>query len=128
MKGLVFTEEKHYQLLSDFEIQVQNKDIHDMPEVLKEHQQARIYFGLFKQYFAQEDIEEDMPHETTLTELAFQMDQVVQQAVEEFSVVPTEMEKYVRRHLIVPLFDCLGKDGAQSILTDVLALLRKLPL
>ena len=45
MKGLVFTEEKHYQLLTDFEIQVQNKDIHDMPEVLKEHQQARIYFG-----------------------------------------------------------------------------------
>tara|TARA_B100001094_G_scaffold56583_1_gene52077 strand:+ start:5700 stop:8822 length:3123 start_codon:yes stop_codon:yes gene_type:complete len=126
IKSLVFAPEKHYQLLIDFEVQVQNKDIHDLPEALKEHQQARIYFGLFKQYFAREDIEADVPHEAKLTELAFHMDQVVQQAIQEFSVVPAEMEKYVRRHLVVPLFDCLGKEGAQTILSDVLALLRKL--
>ena len=125
VKGMVNSNEQHYEDLLKFEKVVQEKEIQGIPEVLKGNRQARVYFGLFKQRYSEQELQKRMINEVVLTELALKVDEVVQQAFEEFSIVPAEVEKRIRHLLIEPLFHRLGKEEALSILDDVLTMTRK---
>ncbi len=122
---------KQYLLFADFEQQVKDRDVAGLPTdrfaeldpKIKRHVQA--YFGLFLKVLGEPlPLTEDPTLEDKYFQYALDIDGIVRKAVAEFSINPSEIENQIRLGLLPLLFNDVGIDKAQAIITDVIQITR----
>ena len=117
---------KQYLLFADFESQLDAREVNGLPNdalakldpAIKPRVQA--YYGLF---LMQLDEPLPMSNEQCL-EFAVQIDEVVRQAVAEYSINPQEIENQIKLGLLPLLYNDIGLDRAQAIITEVIQITR----
>lgn len=114
---------KQYLLLSELEEQVKERKVPGTPEVFcgpsdKRNLHAQAYFGLFKLLYLEQPELTPLADEQ-LTEYAFEIDEIVRTAMQEYSINPLEIEKAIRNKLITKLYPTLGVENAQKIAEQV---------
>ncbi|HIF9520082.1 TPA: type I restriction endonuclease subunit R [Photobacterium damselae] len=117
---------KQYLLFADFEQQVKDRDIAGIPTdrfaeldpKIKRHVQA--YYGLFLKVVGEPAslTEEQYFH------YALEIDSIVRKAVAEYSINPSEIENQIRLGLLPLLYNDVGIDRAQVIISDVIQITR----
>ena len=116
---------KQYLLFADFEEQVKERKVEGIPAdrfanlspKIKRHVQA--YYGLFIKHQSENDLSEQERFD-----FAIKMDEIVTNAVEEYSINPSEIENKIRLSLLPVLFKAIGMDKAQAIIADVIQITR----
>lgn len=120
---------KQYILFADFEQEVKERKIDDVPDDFKDesgklNKHAQAYFGLFKHLFDDDFLSEKELTSDKLVEIAFSIDEVVNTAVAEYSITPSEIENAIHNKLLPVLFSELGLDNAQRLIEEVLKITR----
>ncbi|TPV62011.1 type I restriction endonuclease subunit R [Aestuariibacter sp. GS-14] len=120
---------KQYILFADFEQDVKERKVQDMPDAFhdengKLNKHAQAYYGLFqhllgKDYFSNKGISDEQ-----LTQYAFSIDEVVNNAVAEYSINPSEIDNAISMKLLPMLFADLGVQDAQRYIEEVLKITR----
>ncbi len=120
---------KQYILFADFEQEVKDRKVADIPNdftndsgMLNKHAQA--YFGLFRHVFGADYLVEQSLDNEKLVTLAFNIDEVVNNAVAEYSINPAEIENAISMKLLPMLFGDIGIDNAEKIIEEVLKITR----
>ena len=116
---------KQYLLFKDFEEQVKSRitpetpsDFIDTSGHLK--RQVSAYFGLFSLLFTPEFLIDKGLDEVRRIDLAVKIDEVVNNAIAEFSINPSEIEKAISSQLLPLLFDVVGLSEAQHLIEEVM--------
>lgn len=120
---------KQYILFADFEQEVKERKVADMPsdfvdESGKLNKHAQAYYGLFKHLFDPDFLANKSLDTGKLVSLAFSIDEAVNTAVAEYSINPAEVENAIHNKLLPLLFADLGLDNAQKLLEEVLKITR----
>jgi type I restriction enzyme R subunit len=120
---------KQYILFADFEQEVKERKVAEMPTAFTDTQgklnkHAQAYFGLFKHLFQSDVLTSGDIDEDKLIRYAFDIDEVVKTAVAEFSINPGEIENAISVKLLPMLFADLGIDNAQILIEEVLKITR----
>jgi len=117
---------KQYLLFADFERQVESRKVAGLPNErlaklepsIKRHVQA--YYGLFLLQLG-----EPLPmSEDQCFDYSLKIDEVVRRSVAEFSINPQEIENQIRQGLLPLLFNDIGLEKAQAIITEVMQITR----
>ncbi|MBE0349836.1 type I restriction endonuclease subunit R [Pseudoalteromonas lipolytica] len=116
---------KQYILFADFEQEVKDRKVADVPNDFvddsgKLNKHAQAYFGLFKHLFDGDFLTDKALDNDKLVALAFNIDDVVNTAVAEYSINPAEIENAIHMKLLPILFTELGLDNAQKLIEEVL--------
>lgn len=120
---------KQYILFADFEQEVKERKVADIPNDFtddsgKLNKHAQAYFGLFKHVFGTDYLIEQSLDNEKLVELAFNIDEVVNNAVAEYSINPAEIENAISMKLLPMLFGDIGIDNAEKLIEAVLKITR----
>jgi type I restriction enzyme R subunit len=125
---------KQYILFADFEKDLNERKVADIPndftdESGKLNKHAQAYFGLFKHlfgndYLTEKALDNKKLDNTQLVKYAFDIDDVVNNAVAEYSINPAEIENAIGVKLLPMLFADLGIDDAQRLIEAVLKIAR----
>ena len=120
---------KQYMMFADFEEDVKARKVPDVPnefvnESGKHNKHAQAYFGLFKHLFAASFLEENDLDNDSLVSCAYDIDDVVNKAVAENSLNPSQMEKDIRVGLLKLLFKAIGTDNAKKLSDKVIDITR----
>ena len=120
---------KQYILFADFEQEVKARKVVDIPHDFvddsgKLNKHAQAYFGLFKHLFDAEFLTARDLGSDKLVAVAFNIDDVVNTAVAEYSINPAEIENAIHMKLLPMLFDYIGIDNAQKLIEEVLKITR----
>ncbi|MEZ9235550.1 type I restriction endonuclease subunit R [Shewanella sp. 10N.286.52.A9] len=120
---------KQYILFADFEQEVKDRKVADIPNDFtddsgKLNKHAQAYFGLFKHVFGADYLIEQSLDNEKLVELAFNIDEVVNNAVAEYSINPAEIENAISMKLLPMLFGDIGIDNAEKLIEAVLKITR----
>ena len=120
---------KQYILFADFEQEVKDRKVADIPNDFMDesgrlNKHAQAYFGLFKHLFDAEFLADKVLDNDKLVLLAFNIDDVVNDAVAEYSINPAEIENAIHMKLLPMLFAELGLDNAQRSIEEVLKITR----
>ncbi len=126
-KEMFDTPVKQYLLFADFEEKVKERDVVGIPKdsfaeldpKIKRHVQA--FYGLFLKALG-----EPLPlPEEQCIQYALDINTIVRKAVSEYSINPAEIENQIRLGLLPLLFNDLGIDKAQTLITDVIQITRR---
>jgi type I restriction enzyme R subunit len=120
---------KQYILFADFEQEVKERKVAGIPNDFiddsgKLNKHAQAYFGLFKHVFGPDYLIAQSLDNEKLVTLAFNIDEIVKNAVAEYSINPAEIENSISMQLLPILFAELGIDNAQKIIEEVLKITR----
>lgn len=120
---------KQYMMFADFEQDIKARKVPDVPnefvdESGKHNKHAQAYFGLFKHLFAANFLEENDLDNESLVSCAYNIDEVVNKAVAENSLNPSQMEKDIRVGLLKLLFKAIGTDNAKKLSDEVIRITR----
>jgi type I restriction enzyme R subunit len=120
---------KQYILFADFEQEVKDRKVADIPNDFtddsgKLNKHAQAYFGLFKHVFGADYLIEQSLDNEKLVTLAFNIDEVVNNAVAEYSINPAEIENAISMKLLPMLFGDIGIDNAEKLIEAVLKITR----
>ncbi|TEW46149.1 type I restriction endonuclease subunit R [Psychromonas algicola] len=120
---------KQYILFADFEQEVKDRKVADIPNDFtddsgKLNKHAQAYFGLFKHVFGADYLIEQSLDNEKLVVLAFNIDEVVNNAVAEYSINPAEIENAISMKLLPMLFSDIGIDNAEKLIEAVLKITR----
>ncbi len=120
---------KQYILFADFEQEVKERKVTDIPsdftdESGKLNKHAQAYFGLFKHLFGADYLIEQSLDNEKLVTLAFNIDEVVNNAVAEYSINPAEIENSISMKLLPMLFAEIGIENSQNLIEAVLKITR----
>jgi type I restriction enzyme R subunit len=120
---------KQYILFADFEQEVKERKVADVPSDFvddsgKLHKHAQAYYGLFKHLFDAEFLDDKALDNNKLVILSFNIDDVVKDAIAEYSINPAEIENAIHMKLLPLLFAELGLDNAQKLIEEVLKITR----
>jgi type I restriction enzyme R subunit len=120
---------KQYILFADFEQEVKERKVADIPNDFtddsgKLNKHAQAYFGLFKHVLGADYLIEQSLDNEKLVALAFNIDEVVNNAVAEYSINPAEIENAISMKLLPMLFGDIGIDNAEKLIEAVLKITR----
>jgi type I restriction enzyme, R subunit len=125
---------KQYILFADFEKDLKERRVVGIPndftdESGKLNKHAQAYFGLFKHlfdtdYLNAKALDNKQLDNEKLVKYAFDIDDVVNNAVAEYSINPAEIENAIGVKLLPMLFADLGIDDAQRLIEEVLKITR----
>lgn len=120
---------KQYILFADFEQDVKDRKVPDMPEAFhdengKRNKHAQAYYGLFQHLFGKDYFSDKGISDEQLTQYAFSIDEVVNNAVAEYSINPSEIDNAISMKLLPMLFADLGVQDAQRYIEEVLKITR----
>lgn len=120
---------KQYILFADFEEEVKARKMADTPTAFtdesgKLNKHAQAYFGLFKHLFGTDYLTEKALDDAQLVAHAFAIDEVVNIAVAEYSINPSEIENSISMKLLPMLFGDLGIADAERYIQEVLKITR----
>ncbi|SMB89025.1 type I restriction enzyme, R subunit [Pasteurella testudinis DSM 23072] len=126
---------KQYWLFHEFEQQVANRRLDDIPDVFGGNFHAQAYYGVFKQTLPETFSDSiNMNMDTNLdtgkwVKLAFEIDNIVSQSVAEHSINPHNIETDIRKQLLPKLFaECkaigAGMEQAKKMVEAVVQIVR----
>lgn len=120
---------KQYLLFHEFEEQVQDRRLDDMPDVFSGNRHAQAYFGVFKKLLPEVFVATDQQVQDKWIKLAFEVDQMVDVAVAENSINPQNIEADIRKKLLPLMFkECKtiggGMDQAKKVVEMVVQITR----
>ncbi|MGL4916671.1 MAG: type I restriction enzyme subunit R domain-containing protein, partial [Aeromonas allosaccharophila] len=95
---------KQYMLFREFEEQVQERRLSDIPDVFAGHRHAQAYFGVFKKVLPEVFAITDSQVQEKWIKLAFEIDTVVDASVAEHSINPQNIEAGIRKQLLPRMF------------------------
>ena len=120
---------KQYLLFHEFEEQVRERRLDDMPDAFTGNRHAQAYFGIFKKVLSEALAVMDHQVQDKWIKLAFEIDQAVEIAVTENSINPQNIEADIRKKLLPRMFqECKaiggGMDQAKKIVEMVVQITR----
>ncbi|NBV17450.1 HsdR family type I site-specific deoxyribonuclease [Janthinobacterium sp.] len=107
---------KQYALFKDFEQTLQARATPGVPDAFGDNGHAKAYFGATKLVLG-DGADQHVA-------LAFEMDQVVRNAVAENSLNPQNIEAAIRKGLLPKLFTVMGLDNAKLVIEQVIHITR----
>lgn len=106
---------KQYMLFYDFEQQVQERRLSDIPDAFSDNRHAQAYFGVFKKTLPEVFAVNDTQVQDKWIQLAFAVDSAVTVAVEENSINPQNIEDDIRKKLLPRMFqECKSIGGGMN--------------
>ena len=120
---------KQYMLFCEFEEQVQNRRLPDIPNAFSGNRHAQAYFGVFKKVLPEAFTIVDQQAQDKWVKLAFEIDQAVETSVAENSINPQNIEADIRKKLLPKIFqECKaiggGMDQAKKIVEMIVQITR----
>ncbi|MFQ2092472.1 type I restriction endonuclease subunit R [Aeromonas taiwanensis] len=120
---------KQYMLFREFEEQVQERRLSDIPDAFAGHRHAQAYFGVFKKVLPEVFAITDSQVQDKWIKLAFEVDTVVDASVAEHSINPQNFEAGIRKQLLPRMFlECKnigsGMEQAKKIVEMVVQITR----
>ncbi|MEN8170500.1 MAG: type I restriction endonuclease subunit R [Pseudomonadota bacterium] len=120
---------KQYMLFREFEEQVENRRLDEIPDRFDDNRYAQAYYGVFKKTLPEVfGIMQDEMHDKWIA-MTFKVDEVVNTAVAEHSINPQNIEAEIRKELLPFIFkECksvgAGMDQAKAIVEMVIQITR----
>lgn len=120
---------KQYMMFHEFEEQVKARHLDELPDAFDTNKHAQGYYGVFKQNLPEAFALLDEKTQEKWVKLAFDVDDVVSQAVAENSINPQNIEADIRKKLLPMIFaECKGLGGgidqAKRIVESVVQIVR----
>lgn len=120
---------KQYMLFREFEEQVQDRRLNDIPDAFSGNRHAQAYFGVFKKVLPEALAVLDQQIQDKWIKLAFEIDQLVETSVAENSINPKNIEADIRKKLLPRMFqECKaiggGMDQAKKIVEMIVQITR----
>lgn len=120
---------KQYMLFREFEEQVQDRRLNDIPDVFAGNHHAQAYFGVYKKVLPEVFAVTDSQVIDKWVKLAFEVDQAVDISVAENSINPQNIEADIRKKLLPMMFkECKaiggGMDQAKKIVEMIVQITR----
>ncbi len=120
---------KQYMLFREFEEQVQDRRLNDIPDAFAGNRHAQAYFGVFKKVLPEALAVLDQQVQDKLVKVAFEIDQAVETSVAENSINPQNIESDIRKKLLPRMFqECKaiggGMDQAKKIVEMIVQITR----
>ncbi|WP_337908235.1 type I restriction endonuclease subunit R [Vibrio cholerae] len=103
---------KQYMLFREFEEQVQDRRLNDIPDAFAGNRHAQAYFGVFKKVLPEALAVLDSQVQDKWVNVAFEIDQAVETSVAENSINPQNIEADIRKKLLPRMFqECKAIGG-----------------
>lgn len=125
---------KQYLLFHEFEQQVQERRLNDIPDAFAGNHHAQAYFGVFKKVLPEAlalsvNNHGDQQAQDKWVKLAFEIDEAVTMSVAENSINPQNIEADIRKKLLPRLFqECKaiggGMDQARTMVEMIVQITR----
>lgn len=120
---------KQYMLFREFEEQVQDRRLNDIPDAFAGNRHAQAYFGVFKKVLPEALAVLDQQVQDKWVKVAFEIDQAVEASVAENSINPQNIEADIRKKLLPRMFqECKaiggGMDQAKKIVEMIVQITR----
>ncbi|MTC70499.1 HsdR family type I site-specific deoxyribonuclease [Providencia sp. wls1914] len=120
---------KQYMLFREFEEQVQDRHLNDIPDAFTGNRHAQAYFGVFKKVLPEALAVLDSQVQDKWIKVAFEIDQAVETSVAENSINPQNIEADIRKKLLPRMFqECKaiggGMDQAKKIVEMIVQITR----
>ena len=120
---------KQYMLFREFEEQVQERRLNDIPDAFAGNRHAQAYFGVFKKILPEALGVVDQQVQDKWIKVAFEIDQAVEISVAENSINPQNIEADIRKKLLPRMFqECKaiggGMDQAKKIVEMIVQITR----
>jgi type I restriction enzyme, R subunit len=120
---------KQYMLFREFETQVQDRRLNEIPDVFGGNRHAQAYFGVFKKVLPEALAVLDRVAQDKWIKVAFEIDQAVETSVAENSINPQNIEADIRKKLLPRMFqECKaiggGMDQAKKIVEMIVQITR----
>ena len=120
---------KQYMLFREFEEQVHERRLNDIPDVFAGNHHAQAYFGVFKKMLPEVFSITDSQVQDKWIKLAFDVDRSVETSVAENSINPQNIEADIRKKLLPLIFkECKaiggGMDQAKRIVEMIVQITR----
>lgn len=120
---------KQYMLFREFEEQVQERRLDDIPDAFTGNRHAQAYFGVFKKCLPEAFASTDPQAQDKWIKLAFEVDEAVETSVSENSINPQNIEADIRKNLLPLMFkECKsvggGMDQAKQIVEMIVQITR----
>ncbi|HEC58915.1 hypothetical protein LCGC14_0896700 [marine sediment metagenome] len=120
---------KQFMLFHEFEQQVEERQLEDIPNKFDGNHHAQGYFGVFKKVLPDVLAVTDMQVQDKWVKLAFDIDELVEKAVAEYSINPQNIEAEIRKKLLPMMFTEIkaigyGMDQAKAIVEYVVQITR----
>ncbi|WJW95200.1 type I restriction endonuclease subunit R [Enterobacter pseudoroggenkampii] len=120
---------KQYMFFREFEEQVQERRLNDIPDVFAGNHHAQAYFGVFKKMLPEVFSITDSQVQDKWIKLAFDVDRSVETSVAENSINPQNIEADIRKKLLPLMFkECKaiggGMDQAKKIVEMIVQITR----
>ena len=120
---------KQYMLFREFEEQVQERRLNDIPDAFAGNRHAQAYFGVFKKILPEALCVVDQQVQDKWVKVAFEIDQAVEISVAENSINPQNIEADIRKKLLPRMFqECKaiggGMDQAKKIVEMIVQITR----
>lgn len=120
---------KQYMLFREFEEQVEDRRLNDIPDSFAGNRHAQAYFGVFKKVLPEALAVLDQQVQDKWVKVAFEIDQAVETSVAENSINPQNIEADIRKKLLPRMFqECKaiggGMDQAKKIVEMIVQITR----
>ncbi|PSF06107.1 DEAD/DEAH box helicase [Marinobacter fuscus] len=120
---------KQYMLFREFEEQVQDRRLNDIPDAFAGNRHAQAYFGVFKKVLPEALSVLDQQVQDKWVKVAFDIDQAVETSVAENSINPQNIEADIRKKLLPRMFqECKaiggGMDQAKKVVEMIVQITR----
>ncbi|HAU26897.1 type I restriction endonuclease subunit R [Alteromonas australica] len=120
---------KQYMLFREFEEQVQDRRLNDIPDAFAGNRHAQACFGVFKKVLPEALAALDQQVQDKWVKVAFEIDQAVETSVAENSINPQNIEADIRKKLLPRMFhECKaiggGMDQAKKIVEMIVQITR----
>lgn len=120
---------KQYMLFREFETQVQERRLIDIPDAFAGNRHAQAYFGVFKKVLPEALAVLDQQAQDKWVNVAFEIDHAVGTSVAEHSINPQNIEADIRKKLLPRMFqECKaiggGMDHAKKIVEMIVQITR----
>lgn len=120
---------KQYMLFREFEEQVKERRLSDIPDTFSGNHHAQAYFGVFKKILPEAFAIQDQQVQDKWVKLAFEIDESVTTSVAENSINPQNIEADIRKKLLPRMFqECKaiggGMDQAKKIVEMIVQITR----
>ncbi|WP_334369647.1 type I restriction endonuclease subunit R [Escherichia coli] len=120
---------KQYMLFREFEEQVKDRRLNEIPDAFAGNRHAQAYFGVFKKVLPEALAVLDQQVQDKWIKIAFEIDQAVETSVAENSINPQNIEADIRKKLLPRMFqECKaiggGMDQAKKIVEMIVQITR----
>ena len=109
---------KQFALFQEFEERVRQRRMADIPEQLREKEQARAFFGIFRMAQDSHDLTEE--NTDKLIEESLEAEKIVALAVAENSLNPQDIEAEITKGLLPRLYGWLGLERATKVIENII--------